>query len=359
MRRQRVLVDLLPLPPVDDGVNLTFRVHLDRGGDRAALAVVQEVSEGDDVGRPIGEHRSSEVALLRPELRGRGELGNEVRDEVVLWNALELDAVAELLRQAPRENPGVVAKAADRAGRAPDAMLPETGRPLHRVAGEERTGQADALPVRREGGNPPVAHGGEPELGQIEERRSKAGGGDGDVGLEDELARFGGALRNQAVAGVGALDPLDGGVERERPAAPRRILEGLEIADADGCEGEDAGLDRPRGDEDYLARPRFEAVRELEPRVALTDDEDALALVCARLLRLGVVRRLFDAGDRRLPGIRDADGEDDGSSPILPVRGDEGETVLLAAGRLPRAAVAHRDAGAIGEAGEPPFHLGP
>jgi hypothetical protein len=117
-------------------------------------------------------------------------------------------------------------------------------------------------------------------------------------------------------------------------------------------------LNRTRRAHDHLACPGEKPVRELEAGVPLADDEDALALVLARPPRLGVVGNVLDPGDRRLPGGRDADREDGGAAAVLAgARHERQAPVVLAAGRLPAAAVAHTCARPLGEGRETALHL--
>jgi hypothetical protein len=116
----------------------------------------------------------------------------------------------------------------------------------------------------------------------------------------------------------------------------------------------------PRRDERHATRPVEQALRDLEGRVALADHDHALVLVVARVAGLGVVGHALEAGDRRLPGRRDADREDGGAAAILAVGGGEHDAVVvLAPRRLPPAAVADLHAGALGEEREAFLHLGP
>ena len=352
------LVDLVARAYIRDRVDLALRVHLDRESDRALLAVVEEVGEGDDARAPIRIDGPREISLLRPDLGPTAELGEQERDDVVAAELVPLLLVPEALGDLLGEQAGVVAEPAHGARGAADAVLPQAGGALHRVPGEVDACERRALPVRRQRGDPAVGDGAEAELPQVLERRAEAGRRDGRVRLDGDRPGTGRAGCVEPVAAaLRALDPLDGGVERERAAAPGRVLERLEVAHADGCVGEDGGLHRPRRDEEDLTRPRLQAVGDLEAGVALADDEDALALELARGGGLRVVRDLLDSGDGRLPRVGDAEGEDDCAAAVLAVRCDEHVAAFLLARGLPPAAVASLDAAPLRERSEPALHL--
>ena len=109
--------------------------------------------------------------------------------------------------------------------------------------------------------------------------------------------------------------------------------------------------------QDQLAGVWEQPVGDLEPRVALADDEDPLPRegVDRTLGDVHVVRHVLDARRGRSPRFDHADGEDETVGPVLAVAGGEHErAVVLTAGRLPGAVVSGGDAAAVGERGERP-----
>ena len=102
-----------------------------------------------------------------------------------------------------------------------------------------------------------------------------------------------------------------------------------------------------------------QAVRELEARVALADDEDAAAGVVGRPLRVDVMGDLLQPRDRGLPRRRHANREHHGPAPVLAFRGGEHKAVVFAARPFPPASVARPDAAVGGEVGEGLRHLRP
>ena len=135
------------------------------------------------------------------------------------------------------------------------------------------------------------------------------------------------------------------------------VLVGLEVADANRGESENVRGDGPRRDEEDLLRPRDHPVRDLEARVPLADHDDPLAFVLVRLPCLDVVRDVLDARNRHLQRVGDADGEHRDLAPVLAVRRGQDEAVLLAAGRLPAAAVPDGHSGPVRERRQPLLHL--
>ena len=101
----------------------------------------------------------------------------------------------------------------------------------------------------------PCDDGAHAELAEVEQRRREAGSRDHLVDLEVDGPGGVVPLADDAPAVAEALDALDGEVERERPAAEARVLERLQVADADGRLREHGGLHRPRRAEDHLPRP--------------------------------------------------------------------------------------------------------
>src|SRR4030067_2567341 len=79
----------------------------------------------------------------------------------------------------------------------------------------------------------------------------------------------------------------------------------------------------------------MQRVSQLERRVALADDEDALPGVPPGPPHLHRVRHVLDAGDLRLPRFGDAHGKDDDPAVILAVCGLEREAIVAAAGGRP------------------------
>ena len=141
------------------------------------------------------------------------------------------------------------------------------------------------------------------------------------------------------------------------------VLVGLDVARPDPDQR--ARVDRQLGvrwREQYeLARPRQEAVRELEPRVLLADDADPPARIRLGRPDVGVMvaERLARAGRRVRLG--DPDRHDQDLGPIRAVR--RLDHVASAVRRLldarpgPAALVADGDPGALGEGREVRLHL--
>ena len=199
--------------------------------------------------------------------------------------------------------------------------LCEPGRALGHVPREEDSGRRDALPERRLRRDPAVA--------RSLPRRARAGRRSGvpkpvaTITSSASKSRSPGHVvpfvRTTVAVGV-ALDAVDRRVHDERArAAAHVLLVGLEVAHPERRAREHAEAHRPRRDERDLARPRQQAVRELEAGVALADDHEALAPVRGRLLRLDVVRRVLGAGDPALPRLGHAEREDGRRAAILAV----------------------------------------
>ena len=113
-----------------------------------------------------------------------------------------------------------------------------------------------------------------------------------------------------------------------------------------------------RGDAEHdAARPREQALRELERGVALADDEDAPALVLLGRLRRRVVGRGVEAGNRRGPRLRHPDREHADATAVLAVGRLEHEAGLVAPRREPLALVPNTNVSAHGELREPGLHL--
>ena len=157
-----------------------------------------------------------------------------------------------------------------------------------------------------------------------------------------------------------ALHAFDRRVDDRRPEpAPHVLVERLQVAGAERRVAEHVGPDRTRRREDEAARPREQAVRDLEGGVALADDEDAPPAVLARRLHVDVVRRVLEPGDRGRPRRRHAEGEHDRAAAVLAVGRLEHEpAVVLEPCCLPRAAVAHAQPGTVDEHAERRLHLG-
>ncbi len=180
-------------------------------------------------------HDPGEVGLLRPEL-GPGRAARRpgtgrprprparaptgVEPEVPLADRLG-------------DHAGVVAEPVHRRRAGADAVLAQARRALRRVPGE--------VDPRRAGRSPRTASArgsvpGRPSARRVRGGRgaaSEAGRGDHVVDLELEIARAASCRSTMHPESVcAALDPLDRQVERERPAAEARVLERLQVADA-------------------------------------------------------------------------------------------------------------------------------
>ena len=235
-----------------------------------------------------------------------------------------------LLGDVQRENSRVVAKAVHRGRVRSRTVLPHPGRSRGRVAGEVDPRDGDAFPVRRLRRQPSVADRRDAEVGQVAERNAEARRRDDVVALEDELAVPRRAAHVDAIAVGVTLDPLDRCVDDVAPGTSANVLvERLQVPKAQRREREHRRVHRPRRREHDLPRPRQEALRDLEARVPLPDDEDALAFVARGHLRVRVVRRILEARDRRLPRIGRAESEHARPAAIVPVRRRERELPVL------------------------------
>src|SRR5919106_5157738 len=359
VRLQEVLGDVALALHVHGRVDVAVGVRLHGDRDAVRARDVQEVGKRQDVARPVHVDDARQVGLLRPELRGAGQLLEQVRDEPLALHALVRDSQAEVrLGQVAGHHARVVAKAVDGGGRGAHTVLPESRRPLRGVAGEVDRRAGLALPERAQRGDAALRHRADAEPGEVAERRREPGRRDHLVDLDLEGAVPRRAAARHTPTRTRPLDPLERHVERERAAAQARVLVGLQVAHADGGERDHGGLNRTRRAEDYLARPGEKPVRGLEAGVPLADDEDALSLVLLPRPRLGVMRNVLDPRDRRLPGSRDADRKDGGAAAVLAGgRHERQAPVVLPSGRLPAAAVTHTRARPLGEGRETALHL--
>src|SRR5207248_5978630 len=99
---------------------------------------------------------------------------------------------------------------------------------------------------------------------------------------------------------------------------------------------------------------------DLERRVALADDHDALAAIPPwRSLHVHVVLSDLEAGDRRYPRLRRADGEHHDAAPIGAVGRGDVNMLAVEPGRFPGAAVADVDRRSFRERLKPRLHLLP
>src|SRR5215207_117089 len=359
-----VLAEAAAPPHVDRGVDRAVAVHLDRDRNRVLPDAVHEVLEREDA--VVADPRvregddAREVALLDPELGRAPQLREQVGNERLRPQDRTRPRVPETLGDVPGEDARVVAEAVHRGGVRGETLFLQARRSLGRVPCEEDAWRGDALPERRLRRDAAVAGGRDAELGQVAQCGAEAGRDDHLLCLEIEVAGPRRALGPDDVAGLVPLDALDRRVddERARPA-PDVLLVRLQVADSKRRAGQHAEAHRPRRDEDDLPRPRQQAVRELETRAPLADDDQALAAVRGGLLRLDVVRRVLLARDPALPRLGDPDGEHRGRAPVLAVAGREHEAVVVSSCALPAAAVADEHAGALGEGLQPSLHLGP
>src|SRR4051794_31005468 len=105
---------------------------------------------------------------------------------------------------------------------------------------------------------------------------------------------------------------------------------------------------------------RQQPVRDFECRVALADDEHALAreMLDARVGDVHVVWDLVDARGGRSPRFDHADGEDEQAGTVLTVAGGQNEAaVILPARRLPVTVVTRGDTAALAERRERSLHF--
>src|SRR4051794_23436583 len=233
-------------------------------------------------------------------------------------------------------------------------------RALRRVAGEERSRQRDALPERRQRRDPTVRDRREPEAGQIAQRGLEARRSDHVVHRELERALRGRAVQDEPETAVPTLDALDHHVDHVGAGrAANVLLVGAQVAQPERRERERPDLDRPWRAEDDRARPGQEALRELEARVPLADDEDVAAGVALRRERVDVVRRVLEPGDLRPPRLRHPEREDGRAAAVLAVRRLQHEARAVVARRLPGAAVADAQRRTLREGREARLHLRP
>ena len=155
----------------------------------------------------------------------------------------------------------------------------------------------------------------------------------------------------------------DGCVEHRYAAAEHEVFIWRQVAGAHPDERarvDAQGGRRWRGQHD-LARPRQQRARQLETRVLLAEDEHPLPGVRLDGLDLAVVIGKLDP--RRVGNVRlgDTDGQDERPAAVLAVArfDDKGRApgVLLDARPGPRAAVADRDRGTLGERRQVRLHL--
>ncbi len=243
-------------------------------------------------------------------------------------------------------------------------MLLEPGGPLGDRAGEVDAGHRRALPELGLGGQLRLAERRNAQGGQVAKRAHKPGRGDDLVRLDRHRHRVVAALqRHGQRARRRSADALGARREDVDAAAEDRVLERLDIArpDPDQGSGLDRGLRRRRRREGDPAGPLEEPRRQLEARVLLADDEQALAGVRLGVAGVGVVHGEVDAGRVGGVGLRDPDREDREAAAVLALVGDEDEPVALGGflvpRRLPLAAIAHHHARAVREGRQVRLHL--
>ncbi len=211
------------------------------------------------------------------------------------------------------------------------------------VPAKKMPGHGRALPPRGLGGQPARAECRDAQVGQVLQRTDEPGGRDDLVDLDLEVAAPVGATQEQVEAAVAAgrrLDALERGIEDRHATAQDVVLVGLDVArpDPDQRARVDRQLGVRRREQHELARPREQAVRELEPRVLLADDADPPARIRLGRPHVGVVvaERLARAGRRVRLG--DPDRHDEDLGPIGAVRrldhvGSAGRRLLDASSR--------------------------
>ena len=114
--------------------------------------------------------------------------------------------------------------------------------------------------------------------------------------------------------------------------------------------------------EDQLARPRQEAVGQLEARILLPDDEHPLVRIGLGGADIGIVVGVLEAVPGRDERLGDAHGDDKSPAGVDAVRRLDGEprpSGLVDPGRRPSAVVADLERRPFGESGEVGLHLGP
>src|SRR5207237_3621816 len=116
-----------------------------------------------------------------------------------------------------------------------------------------------------------------PQARQVAYRRTETRGRDDLVAFKLELSLPRRPARMDAVSLRVTFHALDRRVDDVAPGAAADVL-GIrrEVPDAERREGEHCGVHGTRRGEHDASRPRQETLCELEPRVPLADDEDAL-----------------------------------------------------------------------------------
>ena len=227
------------------------------------------------------------------------------------------------LGDVPGQHAGVVAGPVDGPGVGRHAVLLEALRALPDRPREVDPGHLGALPPRRLDGQATRPERPDTEVGQVLQRADEAGRGDGVVDLDRQVRPAVGApqVGGQAAV-VGPLDPVDGRVQDVDPAAQHVILVRLDVArpDADQRLGLDRQARPGRRREDDLARPRQQPGRELEARVLLADEQDAVVGVRLDRAHLGVVVGELHAQAGRGERLRHTDGDDQDLAAIAAVR---------------------------------------
>ena len=275
----------------------------------------------------VGGDHPREVAALMPQLGRLGQLArHQVHEVGGRHGRARRDDPEPGLGEAPHEQAGVVAGPVDRTRIARLAVSLEALRALPDGSREEQPGHGRALPPRRLPGQPAGTDRRDAEVGQVLERTDEPRGRDDLVDLERKVAAAVGAPevhRKGSVTARHGLDALDRGVEDGHAAAQHMVLVRLHVPGTDADQR--AGIDREtrgrRRREHQLARPRQQAVGELEPGVLLADDEDALAGVALGFPDVRVVTRMLHAGAWWDVRLGHADGDDERLRAIRPVGG--------------------------------------
>ena len=238
-------------------------------------------------------------------------------------------------------------------------MLLQADRSLRHRPREEDPWDGGTLPERRQRREAVLVECRQSERTEVTEWRGETRCGDDGVGVEDKFARPGGARSEDPVAGAGALDAICGGVQGDDPTPQHMVLIWKQVPRPHTGRG--PALNRQqrgaRGEQDDLTGPRQQRIGYLESRVALTQDHHALIRVRTRRPRPDVVRYQLETRHVRLPRLRHTNSDDESSAGVVPVAGNQCESIAGLSRRLPPAAVPGRQSRAAYKGGEPACHF--
>ncbi len=228
MRRERIFVEHPALAEIDDWPDRLLGVELERDRDAIRVAVDEDLERQDalveDLSSCDAEH-PREVALLERELGRVVHLVNQVCHCRIGVESRTLELCSEYrLGEVSHEDTRVVAKAADHRRQACDPVLAKARGSIGDVAGEEQTGNRDALPERRERGQATLAHRRHTEVREILQRRVESGCRYDVVGIEQKRLGSGGVECVDDVSVAATLDALDRRVQDVTPRCAAHVL---------------------------------------------------------------------------------------------------------------------------------------